>query len=43
MWQGTHKVLFMYFIDVFHFVYDYVFVTAKLEKLTPHEHAQCVV
>jgi hypothetical protein len=24
MLQGTQKVLFMYFIDVFHFIYDYV-------------------
>ena len=24
MWQETQKVLFLYFIDVFHFIYDYV-------------------
>jgi hypothetical protein len=24
MWQGTQNVLFLYFIDVFHFIYEYV-------------------
>jgi hypothetical protein len=44
MWQGTQSIILIFYWYIsFYLWICIIFVAAKLEKLTPQEHGQCIV